>query len=175
MCSLTAWVRLKTVLDRGRGVDMVDGYRQVSEAVVAERLRLASSVASILNEAGLPVMIDHGRACSGGAVVEVDRGDDAAGGVYVSWQPDVSLTERNNSHLLTGDLDHVDIAFSGRVCESMMEAMLAILRYRGVDAAAASDDLRPHTLRVSAHGAALSRLWSTVHGPCQWFHAGLRW
>jgi hypothetical protein len=136
----------------------MDGYQQARGAVVAERLRLASSAASILNEAGLPVAVDPGSARSGIALVEVDRGDDAAGGVYVSWRPGALLIERNNSHLLAGDRNHVDIDFSGQVCESMMEAMLAILRYRGVDAAVTDNDLRPYTIRVSAHGSDLSLL-----------------
>jgi hypothetical protein len=135
----------------------VDGYRQASETEVAVRSDLASSVACILEDAGIPVTIDQACAGSGGAVVDVDRGDDAAGGVYVSWRPGASLIERANRLLLNEKHDHGDIRFMGQVSESMMLAMLEILRHCGVDATVADDDLRPYSIRVLKYAPGASR------------------
>lgn len=135
----------------------VEGYRQASEAEVAARSGLASCVAGVLEEAGVPVRTDPGGAGSGGAVVEVDRGDDAAGGVYVSWRPGASLIARTERLLLGGRHDHADMRFMGRVSESMRVAMLEILRHRGVEATVADDDLRPYDIRVLKCGPDASR------------------
>jgi hypothetical protein len=60
-------------------------YRQVDAVTLRRREAWAREVRTQLAAAGLPMQADMQAPVGAGVVVEVDPGDDRAGGVYVGW------------------------------------------------------------------------------------------
>jgi hypothetical protein len=114
----------------------------------AARAALAAAVRAVLVGAGLPVPED---ADSGehGAQLEVDLGDDAAGGVFVTWRLGAAHVEDTNRSLLDGGFDDAAARRSGIAAVAMRDAMIEILRFEGLDARPSDDVMRPLALRVS--------------------------
>jgi hypothetical protein len=115
----------------------------------AARAALAASVRDVLTGAGLPVPAD---AVSGdhGAQLEVDLGDDAAGGVFVTWRVGAAHVEDANRSLLDGGFDDTAARRAGVVAVAMRDAMIEILRFAGLDARPSDDVMRPLALRVGS-------------------------
>jgi hypothetical protein len=127
--------------------DAVPGMRPVDAAEGVARTDLAAAVRDVLVGAGLPV-VDDGVNDGHGAQVEIDLGDDAAGGVFVTWRAGASHVEDANRSLLDGGFDDVPIRRTGVVGTAMRDAMITILDLAGFDATPSDDDMRPVALRV---------------------------
>ncbi|MFJ6650430.1 hypothetical protein ACIQPS_32765 [Streptomyces sp. NPDC091290] len=127
-------------------------HREASEAVVTERVALAERVRRELALAGLPALRAD-QDDQAGALVEVDVGDDAEGGVFVDWRPDPALTRAAVDLMQKGRYQASEIAYNGAVRAHMQQAIIGILRSAGLqadEAAAFDGDLRPLSVRVSA-------------------------
>lgn len=111
---------------------------------------LADKVREKLAEAGLPILEEETVINIGGVAVEVDTGDDDAGGVFVHWEPSPSLADLAADAVAAGSFSHPAIGHSGVVAEAMCDAMASILRSSRIDAVKSTDDLRPFTLYVTA-------------------------
>ncbi|MGI5377542.1 hypothetical protein ACQEV2_25530 [Streptomyces sp. CA-251387] len=113
--------------------------------VLAERRALAERVCRETRLAGLNAFLLEGMdaAYQVGAEVEVDPGDDAAGGVLVSWKPDEALLDAAMERLQKGRLDAPEFLHYVAVCTRMQEAIVAIIRSAGIDADAEQNDLDP--------------------------------
>jgi hypothetical protein len=131
------------------GGRVMAGYSEMTDAVLAMRLELAEQVRGELSKAGLPMGSDTAGGL-GGVVVEVDAGDDTAGGVFVRWEPSADLGEQAADAVSAGRFDHPSVARSAAVSEAMREAMIAIPRSAGVEAVEAADELRPFTIQIPA-------------------------
>jgi len=112
------------------------------------RAALAAAVRHVLAGAGLPVPQDA--ADEPGAQLEVDLGDDAAGGVFVTWRVGAAHVEDANRSLLDGGFDDAAARRSGVVSVAMRDAMIEILRFDGLDARPSDDVMRPLALRVGS-------------------------
>ncbi|MGW1952422.1 hypothetical protein ACWCPI_06600 [Streptomyces sp. NPDC001920] len=129
-------------------------HREAPEDVVAERTALADQVCRELALAGLPASRED-RDDQVGALVEIDTGDDAAGGVFVDWRPDPALTRAAMERMQKGEYRAPVIEHDGAVRAHMQKAITGILRSAGFRADAAADfdgDLRPLSVRVEPGG-----------------------
>ncbi|MFG3181840.1 hypothetical protein [Streptomyces nigra] len=127
-------------------------HRDASEAAIAERVALAERVRLELALAGLPALRED-QDEQAGALVEVDAGDDAAGGVFVDWRPDPALTRDAVDMMLKGEHHAPAVRHNGAVCSHMQQAIIGILRSAGLqadEAAVFEGDLRPLSVRVAA-------------------------
>lgn len=127
-------------------------YREAPEDVIAERNALADEVCRELMLAGVPAFRED-RDDQAGAQVEVDTGDDAAGGVFVDWKPDPALRRAAVDSMQRGDQTAPVIRHDGAICSHMQKAIIGILTSAGfqADAAAAFDgDMRPLSVRVTS-------------------------
>jgi hypothetical protein len=112
--------------------------------------RLASRVRNELAAAGLPVItpgLDPVLAC--GAEVDIDDGDDAAGGVFVGWLPSPRVRASTSRAFRLRQLDDPLLRHSSAITAAMMQAMDAILTSAGFTIEDANDDYRTHQLRVT--------------------------
>ncbi|KAA6220660.1 hypothetical protein CP973_00400 [Streptomyces albofaciens JCM 4342] len=124
-------------------------FEKVGAEESARLEALASKVRDELAAAGLPVLapgLNH--VLAGGAEVEVDEGDDAAGGVYVDWQAGPRLRECASRALRLGLMDEPVLRRPGQISAAMMHAMAAILSAAGFTVEDPDDEYRPHHLRV---------------------------
>lgn len=125
-------------------------FDKVSSAELADRERLASRVRNELAAAGLPVPgpgLDP--VVSAGVDVRVDAGADTAGGVFVRWSASPRLRECTSRALRLRLLDDPVLQHSSHIAAAMMQAITAILASAGYTAENASDEYRPHQLRVA--------------------------
>lgn len=83
-----------------------------------------------------------------GAVVTVDLGADAAGGVFVNWKCD--LTRAAAKSLQDGDMQAQVIRKSGAVSQHMQKAIIGLLKAAGMDADADTDDMNPLAVCVAS-------------------------
>ena len=119
--------------------------------IVSTRRELADRVCAELRLAGLPASPGSGVAGEAevvGAVVEVDLGDDAAGGVFVHWQPDPGLTSAVVESMRNGQVDADAVRHSGSIKAHMRDAIIGILRSAGLRVEVERDDMRPFTVRI---------------------------
>jgi hypothetical protein len=123
------------------GVETVGGVER------ALRTDLADAVRSELTGAGLPVG-DESDAGFAGAEVEVDLGDDASGGVFVTWRAGTLHVEAANRSLIDGGFDDAATRRTDVIATTMRDAMITILRAAAFDASPSDDDMRPLALRV---------------------------
>ncbi|MCL8014550.1 hypothetical protein [Streptomyces sp. AS02] len=127
-------------------------HREAPENVIAERNALADRVCRELTLAGMPAFRDD-RDDQAGAQVEVDTGDDAAGGVFVDWRTDPTLRQAAFDSMQSGDYTAPAIRHDGAVCSHMQKAIIGILTSAGFQAEAAATfdgDLRPLSVRVAS-------------------------
>lgn len=113
--------------------------------------RVANSAVQALIAAGLPTVLatDPLKPSSGpGVVVDVDPGDDAAGGVWARWECTNAVGERAGDDLLAGRHDSPSITFHGAVVEAMQTAITAILNASGFDVRASDDEMQPFAVHV---------------------------
>jgi hypothetical protein len=120
---------------------------QVAIEVRTARLEIARTTRDELARAGLPIR-ESGGPNSAGAEIEVDFGDDGAGGVFVTWHADSGLTEAAAQSVLAGRLNDPAIQQSGTISTAMRDAMVAILVAARCVAEPSGDDMRPLALRV---------------------------
>jgi hypothetical protein len=116
----------------------------------AERLTdLADHAHLILVAAGIPAFDSNSPNPSGGAEIEVDTGDDQAGGVYISWSFSRELAEEISGYLLDQEYSQPRIQYSSKIRLAMRDAIITILNAAGLTAGPAEDDIRVFAVRVS--------------------------
>ncbi|WP_153040160.1 hypothetical protein [Actinoplanes sp. TFC3] len=124
-------------------------YGVVSSEIRSALLNIATFTRNIIQQAGLSVQVD-GELSSVGAEVEIDFGDDAAGGVFVTWHADPALTEVAAQSVSDGRFDDPSIIQSGAISEVMRDAIIQILQLAKCVAEPSNDDMRPLALRVTS-------------------------
>jgi hypothetical protein len=126
---------------------MVEFEHIDSEA--SERLRdLADHARVTLIAAGIPAFDSEDSSPRGGAEIEIDTGDEV-GGVYISWAFSRELTDEISGYLLSNQLPHPTIKYTGKVAAAMRDAIVAILNAAGLSASAAEDDMRTYAVSLS--------------------------
>jgi hypothetical protein len=98
---------------------------------------------------GIPAFDTQSLSSTGGARFEVDAGDDAAGGIYVSWRFSRDLEEELGRYYLRKDFTHPTLKYSGQVRRTMRDAILAVLTAAGFSAQPSKDDMRPLAISIS--------------------------
>jgi hypothetical protein len=109
---------------------------------------LARRVRNELAAAGLPVIPDVNPVLAGGAEVEVDRGRDMSGDVFVEWFASPRLRECTSRAFSLWQLDDPLLRHSSQIAAAMMQAMAAILTSAGFTIEDANYEYRSHQLRV---------------------------
>ncbi|MFI5766287.1 hypothetical protein ACIA8F_35805 [Streptomyces sp. NPDC051563] len=110
---------------------------------------LAWRVRNELAAAGLPVVAPGmDPQLVGGAEVTIDRGADAAGGVYVGWSGSPRLRECTSRALRLRRPDDPALLHSARVADAMVRALRTVLSSAGLTVEDANDTYRPRQLRV---------------------------
>jgi len=123
-----------------------DGMETVGDVERALRTDLADAVRSELTGAGLPVGDESG------AEVEVDLGDDASGGVFVTWRAGSLHVEDANRSLIDGGFDDAATRRTDVIGTAMRDSMITILSAAGFEASPSDDEMRPLALRVHPRG-----------------------
>lgn len=119
-------------------------FQHVDSAIAARWHNLADRARATLIAAGIPAFDEKHSATHGGARVEVDTGDDGIGGIYLTWTFSEELAKEIGSRLLSQDVSHPVIRYSGKVQLAMRDAIIAILGAAGFSAGASKDDdMRP--------------------------------
>jgi hypothetical protein len=85
---------------------------------------------------------------AGGAEVDIDDGDDAAGGVFVGWQASPRLRACASRAFRLKQLDEPVLRQSSAIGAAMMQAMAQVLASAGFSVEDARDEYRPQQLRV---------------------------
>jgi len=124
-------------------------FDQVSDQAAEQLKNLADRVHLILVSAGIPAFDTSNPSPDGGAEIDVDSGDDEAGGVYISWKFSRDLTAEISQHVLNKEYSHPRIQYSGQIRLAMRAAIIAILNSAGLSAEPAEDDIRALAVRVS--------------------------
>ncbi|MER5739699.1 hypothetical protein ABT117_29065 [Streptomyces sp. NPDC002262] len=109
---------------------------------------LASQVAEELELAGLTVIREGD--VDAGAEIEIDKGADEAGGVYVTWSPNSRLSLAAAVAVQQGRFDEPAIQHSGMVKRIMREAIFELLRSARFGVERSGDDMRPLSIRVTS-------------------------
>lgn len=128
-------------------------YKTASDDVLDSLEALAHRVRDELVKAGLPLLDEDNAEELAGAVIEVDRGADEGGGVFLRWEPSPELADLEADAVASGEFENPAIAHSGLVAEAMRDAMAAILRSAKLVVDNSDDELRPFTLHVRADSA----------------------
>lgn len=128
----------RSMMKSGRNVPE---FEHVGADVEAGLRLLADQVAEELELAGLTV-VKHGDA-GAGAMIEVDTGADAAGGVWVTWHADSRLRLAAAAAVQQGCVADPMIQRSGTITQIMLDALRAILAARGFGVVQEPDDMRP--------------------------------
>ncbi|MGW4412745.1 hypothetical protein ACWEJ6_52785 [Nonomuraea sp. NPDC004702] len=127
----------------------MSNFERVDEATLDAWSRLAARLREDLEAAGF-AFIGHDSAA--GVNVEIDPGNDPAGGVFVSWAVGPALVEQIRQPVLSGDLHSPAIRHLGVINEVMEQTLRVILTSAGHCVEPANDEYRPHALRViSSH------------------------
>ncbi|MEU2778443.1 hypothetical protein ABZ646_37595 [Streptomyces sp. NPDC007162] len=124
-------------------------FVNASDDVLADRNQLADQVCRELQLAGIPAFLMADAAGSVGAEVEVDAGDDEAGGVFVTWRPDPALSRAVAESVRNRELSAPVIRHSGAIVSHMRDAIIGILSSAGFRAGVADDDMRPMVIHVA--------------------------
>jgi hypothetical protein len=122
-------------------------FETVDDVERALRTDLADAVRIELTGAGIPVG-DESDAALTGAQIEIDLGDDAAGGVFVTWRAGTLHVEAANRSLIDGGFDDAAARRPSVIATTMRDAMITILDAAGFAAAPSDDVMRPLALRV---------------------------
>jgi hypothetical protein len=127
---------------------VMSGFERVDAEEEQVLQALALDALEVLLSAGLPRSVEAGADISAGITVEVDSGDDEAGGVYLMWRPDGQLVNEAALAVLNGRLDDPAIGRSAVFKAAMKDAMLSILASSGFLVEESRDDLNPLAVRV---------------------------
>lgn len=130
-------------------VSKLSGLQHVDDEAAARLRDVATRARAALGSAGIPAFDSEASSPDGGASVQVDSGDDAAGGVYVYWVLSRSLTNDINAHIIDKQFTHPTVEYSGVVYGAMRDALLAILSASGFSAELADEDIRPFAVVIS--------------------------
>ncbi|WP_406173630.1 hypothetical protein [Streptomyces sp. NBC_00996] len=88
---------------------------------------------------------------SGGLVVEVDAGDDEAGGVYIKWKSPLSISSKVTELIRSQNLESPFLAQATQYSSGMQKALSNALSLSGF-LVELEDDLRPFGIRVVSRG-----------------------
>jgi hypothetical protein len=127
----------------------LSGLQHVDDEAAARLRDIATRARAALVSAGIPAFDSEDPSPDGGASVQVDTGDDAAGGVYVQWVFPRSLTDDINAYIIDKQFTHPTVKYSGVVYGAMRDALLSILRASGFSAELADEDMRPFAVVIS--------------------------
>jgi hypothetical protein len=127
----------------------VPDFKHVDSEAAERLMHLADRARAALIAAGIPAFDIMSPEALGGAAIEVDTGDDEGGGVYISWVLSRELTDEINNLLLTNQLSHERIQYSGKVRAAMRDAVIAILNAAGISARPAAGDMRALQVSIS--------------------------
>ena len=128
------------------------GFEHVDDEAARRLMDLADRVLAILTAAGIPASASENPRQDGGAVITVDAGADAAGGVHVAWQfPRVEHDELL-SYLRAGLQSDPAVEYSFEVWQAMRKAIMAILNAAGLAAARSEDHNDAAPLQVLVSG-----------------------
>jgi hypothetical protein len=119
--------------------------------VITARNELADQVCRELELAGIPAFRQEGNPWDrAGAVVEANSSGDAAGGVFVEWNPHPTISHAVAESIQNGDFQAKAIWHSGAITSHMRDAIIGILESAGFRADATDDDMRPMAARVAS-------------------------
>ena len=136
-------------------------FKRVSAEEAERQEALASRVRNELAAAGLPVLTPGlDRVLASGAEVEVDDGNDAAGGVYAGWLISPRLRECASRAFRFRLLDDPVLSHTSEIAAAMMQAMAAVLASAGFAVEDANDEYRSHQLRVTEGPAQAVPMWT---------------
>nr|WSX75734.1 hypothetical protein OH826_18860 [Streptomyces sp. NBC_00899] len=124
-------------------------FINAADDVLADRNQLADQVCRELQLAGIPAFRMVDLVDSVGAEVEVDAGDDEAGGVFVTWRPNPALSQAVAESVRNRELSAPAIRHSGTISSHMRDAIIGILKSAGFRADVADDDMRPMAIHVA--------------------------
>jgi hypothetical protein len=125
-------------------------FQHVSLSTEESYNTLATLVHSALEVAGLPTHYHSMGSMMPGAEIEVDTGDDNAGGVHVIWRPSKELSMAAVERIRQGKLNDPVIEHSGSVKLFMRDAIIAILASAGFSLQPSTDDMRPLAILVNS-------------------------
>ncbi|MFK3979962.1 hypothetical protein ACI2K4_06205 [Micromonospora sp. NPDC050397] len=125
-------------------------FTLVPAAVLDEWRGLAARVRNTLTEAGLPVAVENEPDYFAGVTVDVDPGDDEAGGVFVLWRPHRRLGNAVTESVTEQRTDDPVLEHFGAIAEAMRRAIWAILESAGFTVTDPLSDHRPLQLQVVA-------------------------
>ena len=124
-------------------------FERVSDEDARQLQDLADLVRTTLIAAGVPASADK-PGSDGGAIISLDLGADALGGVYIFWNfPRVQHAEVMN-YLSIGQDSHPKVQYFFEVQRAMQGAIMAILHAVGLTALRGEDrnDLAPRMVLV---------------------------
>lgn len=124
-------------------------FVKAPDHLLADRNQLADHVCRELQRAGIPAFRTGDVAELAGAEVQVDPGDDAAGGVFVDWHPDPDLSRAVAESVQNEEFSAPVIQHFGAISTHMQDAILGILRSAGFQVEVARDDMRPMVIHVA--------------------------
>ncbi|WP_189324424.1 hypothetical protein [Streptomyces flaveus] len=125
-------------------------YIEAPGDVIKARNELADQVCRDLELAGIPAFRQEGSPWDrAGAVVEANPSGDAAGGVFVEWNPHPTVSQAVADSVQSGEFPAKVIQHSGVISSCMRDAIIGILESAGFQADAADDDMRPMAVRVA--------------------------
>jgi hypothetical protein len=128
----------------------MSGFERASGADQASWQRIAEEAREALHMAGLPAFQFGEIEGGAGAEIEIDLGDDAAGGVFVAWRPDGRLLQLAAESVRSGQLSHPAIRQAGTISQIMRDAIILILGSAGFVVEVSDDDMRPLSIRVTS-------------------------
>ncbi|WP_158983610.1 hypothetical protein [Streptomyces sp. NRRL F-5193] len=137
-----------------KGLELTEFERVEGDDEVALE-GLASQVTEELKLAGLTV-IREGDA-DVGVEIEIDKGADEAGGVYVTWSPSSRLSLAAVVAVQQGRFDAPAIQHSGMVKRIMCEALFELLKSARFGVEKTGDEMRPLAIRVTSPSVGLEQ------------------
>lgn len=128
-------------------------YKKIDDESIDRLMLLANEVSQKLQLAGFIAQVFAGAEFDldfVGMKIEVDTGDNAAGGVWVDWCSSRELRGLAAESVRNHVFDSRDIIHSGTVSEAMQRAIFAILYSAGFAVENSDEDMRPFEVRVIA-------------------------
>ncbi|MET7399426.1 hypothetical protein ABZS66_38685 [Dactylosporangium sp. NPDC005572] len=123
-------------------------HLRADDAALVGRHALAERVCVALAYAGVRARPGPGAPVEGGAEVEIDAGNDEAGGVYVRWTPSPELSKAVRDSLIAGRTHDPVVDLYGSVSLSMRDALIDVLRHSGFRVLAVNDSGGEPTILV---------------------------
>jgi hypothetical protein len=130
------------------GGSAVFSLPRVPDEVFARWRELAREVSDALNFAGVSAFLAEEQLNLPGAEIEIDAGDDEAGGVFVNWRPSGQLRESVIEDAKSGDPSTPSLKLYTAIGACMQRAVLGILEESGFDAVPFDDGERPPVVHV---------------------------